>query len=311
VEVDEFAIAVIILATQNTGVCDVSDFVQLFHADLPDDLRMSRRSRRGALMRRAVLIVAVCCSGLAAGTARAAELQVETSEAYDAYIHKARQDFLARVAATDSLRVRGNGVLSAGPGRLDGIVEVAGGLVHDWVGTAFMPGFTLQEVLDVSRAYSSYQTLYKAIVLSRLLGHEGDAYRVLLRVKEGEAGITAVLEIRSTIRYVARTDQSVYVISNADEIRQVQNAGRADERLLPAGRDSGYLWRANTFTHLFEHQGGVYVEMETIALSRRFPPLLGWVIEPIARRLGRKSVQTSLQEFLAAVQKARERRTSY
>ena len=76
-----------------------------------------------------------------------------------------------------------------------------------------------------------------------------------------------------------------------------------DEELLQPGRDSGYLWRAATFTYFREQTDGLYVETETTALSREFPPLLGWIIEPIARRLGRRSVATSLQEFIAAIQK--------
>jgi hypothetical protein len=36
-------------------------------------------------------------------------------------------------------------------------------------------------------------------------------------------------------------------------------------------------------------------------LSRSFPPLLGWIIEPIARRLGRRSAATSLQEYIDVV----------
>ena len=41
--------------------------------------------------------------------------------------------------------------------------------------------------------------------------------------------------------------------------------------------------------------------METIGLSRPFPPLLGWVIEPVARRMGRGSVGESMQEFAQAL----------
>ena len=92
-------------------------------------------------------------------------------------------------------------------------------------------------------------------------------------------------------------------ISNADEIREVENAGQSNERLLPAGRDSGYLWRASSFTRFTEREGGVYIETETLGLSREFPPFLGWIIEPIARRLGRKSVERSLEEFIAAIRK--------
>ena len=54
-------------------------------------------------------------------------------------------------------------------------------------------------------------------------------------------------------------------------------------------------------SRLIERDGGVAVEMETIGLSRAFPRMLAWIIEPIARRLGRKSVELSLQEFASAV----------
>jgi hypothetical protein len=89
--------------------------------------------------------------------------------------------------------------------------------------------------------------------------------------------------------------------SEADEIRQVVNNGTADERLLGPGHDSGYLWHASEFTYIVETSDGVHIETDTIGLSRRFPPVLAWFIKPIARRLGRKSVETGLQEFLAAV----------
>jgi hypothetical protein len=82
----------------------------------------------------------------------------------------------------------------------------------------------------------------------------------------------------------------------------VKDAGKTTERYLPAGQDSGYLWRASAFTRFVEEDGGVYMEMETVGLSRPFPALLGWVIEPIARRIGRGSVEESAQEFRRAVQ---------
>jgi hypothetical protein len=122
-----------------------------------------------------------------------------------------------------------------------------------------------------------------------------------MRLKEGEGGISAVLDIRSTVEYAQPGKKRAYSISRADDIREVKNAGESDERLLPAGLDSGYLWHASTFTYFLEQQGGVHVEMETVGLSRRFPTLLRWVIEPCVRRLGRRSVEKSLREFIAAV----------
>jgi hypothetical protein len=176
--------------------------------------------------------------------------------------------------------------------------------VHHWKGTAFVRGVTLQEVIDISHAYSTYTTIYKSIIASKLLERQGDTFHALMRLKDGVGGVSAVLDIRSTVQYFSPTGGMAYALSNSDEIREVKNAGGRDERLLPPGRDSGYLWRANIFTQFLERSGGVYIEMETIGLSRRFPRLTGWIIEPMARRLGRKSVENSLREFLVAVRTA-------
>jgi hypothetical protein len=254
------------------------------------------RSRRSLP---ALVALAVCV--VSAAAVAAVELEPRTSRAYDAYVERARQAFLSRVRSAGPVPPAGRGVLSARPGGEDGIVSVPGGLVHHWVGTAFIPGVTLRTVLGVARAYPSYSTIYESVIRSTLLECRDETYRVLLRLREGEAGVYAVLDVRSTVQYFFPTSRSAYALSNADEIRQVESAGESDERLLPPGRDSGYLWRANTLTHFVERDGGVYMEMETVGLSRRFPPLLDWIIEPIARRLGRKSVETSFRELLAGI----------
>ncbi len=163
-----------------------------------------------------------------------------------------------------------------------------------------MPGRTLDHLVALSRAYADYPSVYKAVLTSRLLDENGDTVTVLMRVKESAGGLSAVLQIRSTVRYARPAADTVEILSSADEIREVERAGHRDERLLPAGRDSGYLWRASTFTRFVGREDGTVVEMETLGLSRGFPPLLGWIIEPIARHLGRRSVENTLREFVAA-----------
>jgi hypothetical protein len=233
----------------------------------------------------------------------AADLHPPAAQAYDAYAEEAKRAFLERVRS-EAAPARCDGVRGARPGRLDGIIDVPAGLVHHWIGEAFIGAVTLREVIDVSRAYSAYSTMYGAVVASKVLAQQGDRYRLLMRLKGGEGGISAVLDIRSTVEYARPTESRAYAISNADEIREVKNAGERGERLLPAGSDSGYLWRASRLTYFLEQQGGVHVEMETLGLSRRFPTLLRWVIEPYARRLGRRSVERTLHEFVAAVRKS-------
>jgi hypothetical protein len=256
-----------------------------------------------------LLVGSALALGLPAPRVAAAELEAAASEAYDRYVEQATQAFLTRRNATRSAhetRADGkssprDGQVVARPAREDGIIEVPGGLVHHWFGTTFIGGATMADTLKVSYAYDHYDEVYRPVIASQFLGKDGDAYRVRLRIKEGAAGISGVLDVTSRIRYVFPESGAAYSISASDEIREVKNAGSATERLLPAGQGSGYLWRAATFNLFVEREGGVLLEMETIGLSREFPPLLGWIVEPIARRFGRQSVELSLQEFSRAV----------
>jgi len=246
-----------------------------------------------------------CIWLLAVTAADAAELQPRTSQAYEQYLKQATERFLSRVTEAGRPPAGRDGVLSARPASEDGIIGVPAGLVHHWAGAAYLRGATLEQVLAASCAYDAYSRIYRSVIASRLLARDGAIYRVHMRIREGEAGVTAVLDVRSSVRYVRVTDRRVYAISDATEIREVRNAGRRDEQLRPPGRDSGYLWRASTFSYFDERDDGVYLEMETLGLSRRFPPMLGWIIEPIARRLGRRSIERSLADFHAAVQARR------
>lgn len=251
-----------------------------------------------------------------AAIAAAADLQQGTGRAYDSYAEQATRAFLEHVrevrSAVDGTAPRAavagqSGEVVARPAREDGITSVPGGLVHHWAGSTFIAGVTLKDALDVSSRYNDYPAVYRPIVASTLLSHDGNSYRVLMRIKESAGGFSAVLDVTSRVEYFHPDSRSVYSISTSEEIRELRDPGTAQERRLPPGRDSGYLWRASAFTHMVERDNGVFVEMETIGLTRRFPTLLSWIIEPIARRLGRTSVERSLREFSTAVRtRARE-----
>ena len=252
--------------------------------------------------RRLLVAVFVAISGTAAA---AAVLTPEASQAYREYAEKARQSFVGRAYTPPRGGAAGaashTALSTVGPGQGDGIQKVRGGLVHHWRGTTYIAGATLDQVLDVSRAYRDYPRIYRPVLSATVLADEPDAVRVQFRMKESAGGLSATLDMWSSIRYVRVDATHAYSVSNADEIREVKDADRPTEHHLPAGRDSGYLWHAGAFTRFVEHDGGVYVEMETVGLSRPFPPLLGWVIEPIARRIGRQSVEASMREFTRAV----------
>ena len=191
---------------------------------------------------------------------RRRELQDRTARAYRAIAMARRHDFL-RVPHEPSQSI--SWWNHRQPASEDGISSIAGGMVHHWTGIAFIPNVTLQTALDVSRNYAAYQTIDEEIIRSRVLERDGDTYRILLRLKEGEAGITAVLDVRSRVRYEFPDSSHAFAVSESDEIREVRRAGAADEVLLPPGRDSGYLWRTDVFTALTQTAEGAHSAMET------------------------------------------------
>ena len=187
------------------------------------------------------------------------------------------------------------------PGSGDGILSTPGSLVHHWRGEIFLPSVTLDQVLVLSQGYADYPRIFKPIRAATLLPPSEDALHVLFRMKASGGGLSATLDVRSRIQWTRVDQRRAYVVSTSQEIREVSNAGRPDERLLPEGHDSGYLWRAASMTRFLADAGGVWMAMETVGLSRPLPPLLGWVLEPIARRVGRGSVEESMAEFAQAV----------
>jgi hypothetical protein len=257
----------------------------------------------------ALVCLAALLPGHSTAALAAAEPQERTLRAYRDYRQAASEAFKRRVRDDDrwwtddariAERLRRDG-LAARPAREDGIEGIEGGLVHHWVGVALIRGVGLSAAVQMSQAYGDYAEIYGPVVASRVLEHEGDTYRVLLRVKEGAKMVSAVLDIWSTVQYGGGSGYA-FAISEATQIRQVDDAGEPDERHLSPERDAGYLWQASTFTRYIACDEGVYVDLETLGLSRGFPPMLGWIIEPIARRLGRSSVEESLREFRRALE---------
>lgn len=243
--------------------------------------------------------------GLSLSTAvAAAELQPRTVQAYERHSEQAVREFVARAQKLAREARRCDGVMTARAASGDGILNVPDGLIHNWMATAFVRGATLRQVVDVARDYPSYSRVYENVKSVKVLSQTDDTYGVLIRLEEGSFTVEVVLDVRSTVEYRTLGDGSVTATSKSDEIRQVNNAGRRNESLRPVGRDSGYLWRAHTLTLFAPSEEGVFVAMETLGLSRGYPPFTSWWLEPIARRLGRKSAEGSLNEFLTAIRRS-------
>jgi len=178
-------------------------------------------------------------------------------------------------------------------------------LIHDWNGEAFIPNTTLPDVLRVVRDYGCYKEIYHpAVVDSRAIatGELQDQFSMLLANKSLISKTALDTEFRSS--YFRVSDQHWYGVSESTRIQEVADYGTGGQHLLREDEGTGLIWRAYSITRFAEHDGGVYIELETIILSRDIPVAFRWIVAPIVRRVSRESLITSLRQTQDAVRSA-------
>ncbi|MGB8769740.1 MAG: hypothetical protein WCC92_09000 [Candidatus Korobacteraceae bacterium] len=179
---------------------------------------------------------------------------------------------------------------------------VASGLIHDWVGAAFLPNASIQDVLSAARDYSNYKEYYKPTVVdSRLLGSDGSCEKYSMRVVNKEVVAQTALDMEYETCYFKIDDRRWYSTTHTTRVQEIRHLGRPDEQELPPDHGSGYIWRLYSVARFEQRDGGTYVEVEAIALSRDIPIALRWMVNPIVRRVSRNSMVVSLQQMKEAV----------
>jgi hypothetical protein len=238
-----------------------------------------------------------------------ANLKEETLKTWDAYIQAANSQMRDRVRGaflwTDEVpershRVRNGKILISSVGQNP--KAVPSGLIHDWIGAAFIPNARLEDVLSAVRDYGHYKEFYKpAVVDSKSLSTAGacDQYSMLLVNKETVAEYALDSEFEAC--YFQLDERRWYSVAHTTRVQEIRHYGQPDEQELPPKQGSGYIWRVYSLARFEERDGGVYVELEAIALSRDIPIAIRWLVNPIVRNVSKNSLQTSLREMEEAV----------
>ena len=104
--------------------------------------------------------------------------------------------------------------------------------------------------------------------------------------------------------YFCLDDHRWYSLSETMRIQEITSYGTAGQHMLPEGKGTGLIWRMNSITRFEERDGGVYVELEALVLSRDIPAPLRLVVDPIVRRVSREAMETSLLQTQKAVRSA-------
>jgi len=238
-------------------------------------------------------------------------LKSETVQQWEDYVKAAdtrHADRLARGPFLSSDEVAGqtsklrNGGVVVTPASQHVPLKVQSGLIHDWTGAAFIPNAKLDDVLPVLRDYDRYKDYYRPNVVhaKRIANSESkDQFSMVLMNKSAIAR-TALDADYQTV-YTQIDDHRWYCVTDATRLQEIAEYDTPSQHILPENHGTGLIWRLHSITRFEERDGGVYVEVEAIALSRDIPDALRWFVEPIVRRVSRSAVATSLQQTEAAV----------
>ena len=257
-------------------------------------------------------LVGLMCAGLlvAPAASRGAQLKQETLKSWDAYIQtvnsqmgdRLQSSFLWVDESPDRLRrVRAGEILVSSVGR-QVPKPVPSGLIHHWMGAAFIPYIRLDNVLSAVRDYGSYEQFYKpTVVYSKLLATDGTCDRYSMRVVNRETVAETALDMEYETTYFQAAERRWYSNTRATRVQEIRRYGKSNEQVLPPDQGSGYIWRLYSIARFEERDGGVYIELEAIALSRDIPVAFRPMANPIVRRVSKNSMLISLQQMEEAV----------
>lgn len=175
--------------------------------------------------------------------------------------------------------------------------RVPSGLIHDWIGAYFVPNATLDEVMAAVRDYNRYKDVYRpSVVDSETLERGGSNDRYSLVLMNKAVFLKAALHGVFESSYFLVDGRRAYSVGRTIRMQEIQGYGGAEEHKIPENQGTGFIWRLASISRFEEADGGVYIELEALALSRDIPVSVRWLVDPIVRRVSRDSLTTSLRQ---------------
>ena len=268
-----------------------------------------------------MILVALCILADLGGMARATELKPETAAAFDRYVRamEARMDedirfdhFLIIDRLPDARRAEVYEQLKNGQVYIEAMsaregdrpIKAPSGLIHHWAGVIFIPKATFNEVTAVLRDYDCHEDIYKPqIRKSKLIERNGDESKTYFQFFNHSI-VTVIMNANFDVRDTQFGSGRFQTVSKSTRIAEVENPDSPNEHEKPVGNDHGYMWRLYTYWRIEEKDGGVYVQNESVSLSRTVPALLAFIVNPLVKSIPRNVLVHLLIDTRNAVVKA-------
>jgi hypothetical protein len=185
-----------------------------------------------------------------------------------------------------------------------------GAMIHHWEGIVFIPGASVDDVLNVLQDYNQHSRYYAPDVeRARIEMRDGDHFRVFLRFHRKYI-ISVALNSEHDVRYYRDSPGRAHSRSSSLRIAQVENAGRPGEHEKPPGQDDGLLWKMETWWRMEERDGGVYLQNEAVSLTRDIPAGLGWLVGPFVTSIPKDTLTFTLEATRKAVKEKNAKTTA-
>jgi hypothetical protein len=175
--------------------------------------------------------------------------------------------------------------------------DLANSLIHHWRGTAFAPGAIAAEFEQLLRSFDRYPEYFAPQVVSaRVLAQDGDQTRVWMRIRQRH-GLSVTLDTTYDVTFGKLDAAHGTSASRSVRIVQVEPGGRALD---------GLLWRQNTYWSWEERDGGLYLQIESVSLTRSIPRGLGWAIGPFVESVPREELEFTLRSACNALRRTKQ-----
>jgi|KBSSwiStaDraftv2_1062776.scaffolds.fasta_scaffold27245_2 putative flippase GtrA len=158
-------------------------------------------------------------------------------------------------------------------------IDVDGATIHEWRGSILVRGVTVNQMIDALLSPGFKQ---EDVADSRLLERHGDSLRMYLKLVR-HVIVTVTYDTEHDIRYVRRSPD--FATSRSVSTRIVETGGS----------DRGFLWRLNSYWRYRQVGNDVQVDVLSLSLSRDIPWMVRPVAGPIINRIGRESMNRTLE----------------
>jgi putative flippase GtrA len=250
---------------------------------------------RWVFARQTSVIVVLGAAGTLAPLAANAAPPVGTLEAWRVYVARAetQMDRPATTACPLETRPQGESL------------GVAGGTIHHWHGCTFIPGASVEAIVD-GLMHPGTPPPQEDILESRVLSRQGDSLRVYLRIVRRTI-LTVTYDTEHDVTFARprpgfATSRSVATRIVESRASKESNAAVAES----SAGDRGFLWKLNSYWRYIQTNGGVRIELESLSLSRDVPMLLRPVASPIIARVARESIARALDAVRTRFAPARQ-----